>query len=259
MRATPRPRGGPPARWPRIQTVAGRRRLLALAVIGGALLVGYIVTMILFPAPLVGRDTPVARVIGLPAAEAEERLTEQGFRPRGESRETDPVVPVDHVIWQDPPAGVELSAGAQVRLVVSDGPASVQVPDVAEFDLDQAVRVLAAGGLRLGNVDSVTAAQPVGVVVSTRPTIGSSVPSGSAVDMVISRGPATVRVPGLVGLELGPARALIEAAGLRVGTVQTRAARRERPGVVLEQRPVAGTMISRQARVNLLIAEPEGP
>jgi len=246
-------------RPPRIQTVAGRRRLVALAVIGGALLAGYIMTMILFPAPLVGGDTAVDRVIGLPVEEAEARLKDQGFRPRSEERETDPVTPADHVLWQDPPPGVELSSGTQVRLVISDGPASVPVPDIAEFDFDQAVRVLAAGGLRLGSVDSVTAPQPVGVVVSTRPAIGASIRSGRSVDVVVSRGPATVRVPSLIGLDRVAARSLIEAAGLRVGTVQTRSARRERPGVVLEQTPAAGTMISRQARVNLLIVEPEGP
>lgn len=223
------------------------------------MLAGYLATMIIFPAPLLPRDTPVQRVIGMPAEEAAQTLEDQGFRSRVEERESDPTIPAGHVLWQDPPPGVELPAGTPIRLTVSEGPAPLLVPDVAEFEFDQAVRILAAGGFRLGAVDSVAASQPAGVVVATRPAMGSSRPPGSPVDLMVSRGPATVRTPSVVGLDRVAARELLEAAGLRVGTVQSRSSRRDRPGTVLEQRPSAGTLIPHQGAVNLLIARPEGP
>lgn len=246
-------------RLPRARTVAGQRRVRALAWIAGALLTGYLASMVIFPAPLVNRETPVARVIGEAIDAAERELTEQGFRPRIEDRETDPTIPADHVLWQDPPPGVELEAGTLVRLTVSDGPAGVVIPDLAEFGFNQAVRVLGAGGLRAGVVDSVAAAQPAGVVLSTRPPAGSSRPSGNTVDLVVSRGPATIRVPSVVGLDQVAAREALERAGLRVGVVQSRTAPSLPPGQVLEQRPGAGTLGTRGAAISLVIARMEDP
>lgn len=255
-------RGRPPRgrrlglRGPR--TLAGRRRLIGAGIIAGGALLGYLATMLLFPAPLVSRETPVARVIGLPAEEAQERLEAQGFRPRVEERSADPAIPAGHVLWQDPPPAVELPANTVVRLTVSEGPASSVVPDVTEFIADQAARILQAGGFRLGAVDSVAAPQPAGVVLSTRPATGTSRPAGSSVDLVVSRGPANIRVPDVVGMDRLQARQAIEAAGLRVGTITTRAARRQTPGRVLEQRPAAGTLSPRDGRINLILVRPEG-
>lgn len=238
-------------------TLAGRRRIIAGLIVAIAVIGGYLVTMIIFPAPLVGRDTPVTRVIGLPADEAERRLTDQGFRPRVEERDADPAIPAGHVLWQDPPPGVELAPNTLVRLAVSDGPASVPVPDVSEFSTEQAIRILSAGGLRLGSLDSVAAPQPAGVVLSTRPAIGSSLPSGRTVDLVVSRGPATIRVPNLVGMDRIVAQQALEAAGLRVGTIVSRASRTHASGSVMEQRPGANTLSPRGGRVDLIIVRPE--
>lgn len=246
-------------RRPRRRTVAAQRRLTALAWVVAALVLGYVGSMVMFPAPLVTRETPVARVIGLELAEAESRLTDQGFRPKSDDRETDPEIPADHILWQDPPPGLELEPGAVVRLTVSDGPASVTIPDLVDFEFEPAVRILRAGGFQIGTVDSVAAGQPSGVILATRPSVGSTRPSGSTVDLVVSRGPATIRVPSVVGMDRVAARAALEQAGLRVGNIQTRVVPRARPGQVLEQRPAAGTLSPRDAAILLVIVRPEGP
>ncbi|MFN2317592.1 MAG: PASTA domain-containing protein [Gemmatimonadales bacterium] len=238
-------------------TVAGRRRIIAALIVVIAVMFGYLVTMVIFPAPLIGGDTPVTRVIGLPAEEAERRLIDQGFRPRVDERETDPAIPAGHILWQDPPPGVELTPNTPILLTVSDGPASVPVPDVTEFSTDQAIRILLAGGLRLGTIDSVAAPQPAGVVLSTRPAIGSSLPSGSTVDLVVSRGPATIRVPNVVGMDRIVAQQALEAAGLRVGTIVSRPSQTQATGSVLEQRPGANTLSPRGGRIDLIIVRPE--
>lgn len=240
------------------RTLASQRRRIVLAWIGVAVVLGYLASMLMFPAPLVSRETPVALVIGLPVATAEERLEAQGFRPKAEDRENDPAVPADHVLWQDPPGGVELESGTVVQLTISDGPASTQIPDLSDFEFEPAVRVLRAGGFRLGAVDSVAAGQPAGVVISTRPPVGTSRPSGTTVDLVVSRGPANIRVPNVVGLDRVAARTMLEGAGLRVGVIETQSSRRLRPGQVLEQRPAAGTLSPRDASIRLIIVRPEG-
>jgi len=258
MKVTATPRK-PTRRTGGARTLASQRRRTVLAFVAAAIALGYAASMVMFPAPLVSRETPVARVIGLPVETAERQLEQQGFRPKAEDRESDPAVPADHVLWQDPPPGVELESGTVIQLTVSDGPANTQIPDLSDFDFEPAVRVLRAGGFRLGAVDSVAAGQPAGVVISTRPPVGASRPSGTTVDLVVSRGPATIRVPNVVGLDRSAARELLENSGLQVGEIQTRVSRRLRPGQVIEQRPAAGTLSPREAAIRLIIARPEGP
>jgi beta-lactam-binding protein with PASTA domain len=238
------------------RTVQARRRLRAVALVTGAGVAGYLASLIVYPAPLVTHDTRVALVVGLPVAEAEKELTAQGFRVKvAEAREADPALPPGHVVWQEPPASLALPEGSVVELTLSGGPAPVTVPDVLQFDLNDARQVIAAAGLAVGAIDSVPASTDRGVVVSTRPAEGTPRPPGARVDLVVSRGPADVRVPDLTGMTEQLARQRIEIVGLSVGLVQTRAAGRARPGTILEQRPIPGVLLPRGARVDLTVAD----
>lgn len=245
-------------RWP--ETLEGRRRLKGLWVILACAALGYIAAMIVFPAPLVSRDTPLTQVIGMAETEAIAAIERQGFKARIESRETDPMAKPGTVLWQDPPSSVELTPGAQVRLIISEGPPALNVPDLAEFEYDHAVRILAAGGLQVGSVDSVSAAQPAGVVISTRPAAGSTRPPGGSVDLIVSRGPSTIRVPDLTGMDRAAAQRALAEAGLRMGTMSSRPniLRRGRPGTITDQRPGPGTLVAKGSRVDLIVTRPEG-
>ena len=234
-------------------TVRGRNRLRAALILGGAGLAGYLVTCFAYPAPLVPRDRQVARVLGLPLATAEKELEADGFKVRAEEAEPDPVIPSGNVIWQDPPPETAFPRGATVRLTPSAGPANVPVPDVAAFEQDQARQVVEAAGLKVRDVDTLSSSAPAGVVIATRPPIGSSHPPGTAVELVVSRGPADTRVPEVVGLKQEDARQRLETAGLRVGTVTTRMAGPRQVGVVLDQRPAGGVLSAHGGRVNLVV------
>jgi serine/threonine-protein kinase len=240
------------ARW--LATVAARRRFKAAGILLGAGVAGWLVSLLAYPAPLVEREQPVPLVVGLPQEQAEQALETHGFRVKArEARESDPVLPAGSVTWQDPPAGVGLPQGSMVELTLSAGPAPIAVPDVKFFDLEEARRVITAAGLVVGGIDSVPADADRGVVVSTRPPDGSTRPPGARVDLVVSRGPAAVRVPDVSGLSEVVARQRIEAAGLRIGLVSGRRESRGRPSVVLSQRPNAGSLLPRGGRVDLVV------
>lgn len=239
--------------WP--ASVKGRDRLRIGLILGGATLAGYLATCVAYPAPLIPRDREVARVLGLPLPEAEKELSEQGFKAKVDGEDNDPVIPAGHIIWQDPPPEMSLPSGTTVHLTVSSGPATVTVPDVLSFELDQARQVLEAAGLRLGDVDSISSPLDAGLVVGTRPPTGGTKSPGSTVDVVVSRGPADIRVPDVVGLRQEEARTRLEAAGLKVGVVTTRPGKRNPPGIVLEQRPGAGVLTPNESRINLVISK----
>lgn len=234
--------------------VQSRRWLRTVTILVGAAVAGWLVSLIAYPAPLVNREQNVALVLGLPQAEAEKALAEQGFRVKlREAREADPALPAGHVVWQDPPPYLELPSGRVVELTLSDGPSQVPVPDVMYFDLEEARRVMTAAGLAVGGIDSVPADTDRGVVVSTRPPEGTLRPPGARVDLVVSRGPAAVRIPEVTGLTELVARERIAAAGLRIGLVSVQREGRGRPGTVLSQRPNPGSLLPKGGRVDLVV------
>ena len=238
--------------WP--ATVQGRERLRIVVILAGATLLGYFLTCVAYPAPILPRDQAVPRVLGLPLDAAERELANQGLRVRLEEQSADPVVPAGHILWQDPPPETELTEGAVVSLTVSSGPGPVAVPDVMAFDLPQARRVLEAAGLRIGAIDTVANVAEAGVILATRPAGGASRAPGGAVDLIVSRGPAEIRIPDLVGLPQEQARERLESVGLRLGSITTRSGRPEQPGVVVEQRPAGGTLAPHEGRVSLVIS-----
>jgi serine/threonine-protein kinase len=238
------------------RTVKGRERLRTATILVAALGLGYLVTCVAYPAPLVSSDVAVERVLGLPLEEAREELVGQGFRVRVENPVSDPVIPTGHVVWQDPPPATQLPKGtAVVSLVPSSGPAPVPVPDVAGFDLELARQVVAAAGFRIGSVDSLVSPTEPDVVIATRPETGTFRPPGSPLDLVVSRGAADIRVPNLVGTAREDARQRLEQVGLKLGSISTRAAGRAPPGLIVDQRPGAGILSPRGARVNIVVSQ----
>jgi len=238
--------------WP--TTVQGRDRLRIGSILGGATLLGYLLTCVAYPAPLIARDQSVPRVLGLPRAAAENELQVQGFKTKVEGEMPDPVIPAGHILWQDPPPETELARGTVVTLTVSSGPGPVSVPDVIAFEPVQARQVLEAAGLRIGNVDTVANTAEAGVIVATRPAAGASRTPGGAIDLVVSRGPADIRIPDLIGLRQEEARDRLESVGLRLGAITTRLARRGPVGIVVEQRPAGGALAPHEGRVSLVIS-----
>jgi serine/threonine-protein kinase len=239
--------------WP--ATVKGRERLRTGLILGGAALAGYLVTCVAYPAPLISRDHSVVRVLGLPRTGAEQELEARGFRSKVEAEEPDPVIPAGHVVWQDPPPETVVPAGTTVQLTLSSGPNPITVPDVVSFELSDARTVIEAAGLRVGSVDTIASASEAGVIVTTRPATGVNRSAGSTVDLVVSKGPANIRVPDVTGLRQEDARERLEAVGLKVGTITTRQSRRGGAGIVIEQRPAAGVFSPQEARVNLVISQ----
>lgn len=237
------------------KTVPGRRRLMTLVVLLAAGAAGYLATCIAYPTPVFRRDHAVPRVIGLPITDAERLLTNQGFRAHVVGDEPDPDVPGGAVLWQDPPPDLIAPRGTTVDLTRSTGPAPVPVPDVSDFELEDARRVLTAAGLLAGSVDSVPSGTPPGIVTGTRPPAGSARPPGTAVDILVSQGTSGASVPNVVGLRQEEAERQLQAAGFQVGRVLRAEGRRGPPGTVVEQRPNAGTPAPRRARVDLTVTE----
>lgn len=230
----------------------GRVWLRLAGLVAAAALAGYLLTVVIFPAPILPTTVAVPALRGVPADSGLARLSRLGLRGRLSDTSSDGFLGAGLVAWQSPAADTRLPVGAVVKLGVSSGASAVSVPDVTDLDLGLARDVLIASGLRIGTVDTVQLDAPMGTVVNTAPAAGANAKSGDIVQVHVSSGPPSVLVPDVVGLTVTEARDRIAAAGLRVGALSQQF--EGKAGTILAQRPAPGELVTRASGVDLTIS-----
>jgi len=98
---------------------------------------------------------------------------------------------IGKVAAQDPSVGTTVDDGSTVTIFIGEV-ARVQVPDVVGKPEAQADNMINAAGLVVGNTTQAPSdSVPSGSVISQNPPSGTEVDDGSAVDLVVSTGPAS--------------------------------------------------------------------
>ncbi|MEY2445123.1 MAG: eukaryotic-like serine/threonine-protein kinase, partial [Ilumatobacteraceae bacterium] len=129
--------------------------------------------------------------------------------------------PPNTVIATDPPFGQSAKQGTPITLTVSKAPDQVSVPDVTGQTGDAAKALLAAEPYTFDvTVTSEPSPDvPANNVLRTDPAVNTPVAKGSKINLIVSGGPAKVRVPPVEGLTEAAARNQLTQRGL-VATVQ---------------------------------------
>jgi eukaryotic-like serine/threonine-protein kinase len=151
-----------------------------------------------------------------------------------------------------PPEGTEVTKGTRVRLLVSQGPEQVTVPDVTGLTRDSAEARLRDEGLEVA-ADEQESDEPEGDVISQSPSGGSRVTLGSTVTIVVSTGRPQVTVPDVIGMGEERATGRISAAGLTAVRQERSVTDPAQDGVVVEQRPGAGTQLDQGGEVVIVV------
>ena len=134
----------------------------------------------------------VPNVVGQTQAAATSAITGAGLTAGTVTQQSSTTVASGNVISESPAAGTSVASGAAVSLVVSSGappPTQVAVPNVVGQTQAAATSAITSAGLTAGTVtmqSSTTVAS--GSVISESPAAGTSVASGSAVNLVVSSG-----------------------------------------------------------------------
>jgi beta-lactam-binding protein with PASTA domain len=132
----------------------------------------------------------------------------------------------------------------------------VAVPNVVGLTQSSAQEAVTAAGLTMGVItQAYSVTVPAGSVISQNPAAGTSVPPGSAVDLVVSRGKQPVTVPNVVGKPETSARRVITRAGLVVGNVTQAFSTTVPKGSVISQNPAAGTSALPGTAVDLVVSK----
>jgi eukaryotic-like serine/threonine-protein kinase len=158
----------------------------------------------------------------------------------------------DFAIRTVPPEGTEVTKGTRVRLLVSQGPEQVTVPDVTGLTRASAEARLRDEGLEVSAQEQESDVAE-GDVISQNPTAGTRVSRGATVTIVVSTGKPQVDVPDVVGMSEERATSRLSGVGLSPVRQERTVTDPAQDGVVIEQRPGAGTQVDEGREVVIVV------
>jgi serine/threonine-protein kinase len=188
----------------------------------------------------------VPALVNLSLEDAKKALAAVQLRPGTETRVASPKAP-GTVVSTRPGVGEELQRDTPVQLVISRGPDTV-VPDLLGLTVDEAkARFQPNQGITVeaDPVQQFSDTIPIGKVMSFAPGVNATVPFGSKITVVVSKGPDLVSVPPVTGMNPDDAGRTLAAAGLRVNNRMIPLI----PANVGKQEPAAGSLVKRNSEV----------
>jgi len=173
------------------------------------------------------------------------------------------------IVSQDPPAGSEVQQASVVKVEVVSGKELVPVPQLTGLTEAEAIRAITDAKLTLGiRTDSFDEAIHAGSVIGSTLPAGLEVPTGTAIDYEVSKGPeptpsptpsptpATVTVGSYVGLTAAAASTQATTEGL---VIRWQGATPADGDLVTAQNPPAGTVVEIGSPILLSAASPTPP
>ena len=174
---------------------------------------GDVVTITYNPARQLQTVPPIQ---GLSVENATKILAPLGFQLVILEVRNDPLVPLNQIITQEPLANEQVRSGSAVSVVVSGGTGGNNIPNIEGQVSSAAEQLLKSSPynfiVKITVEPSATVEQ--GRAIRTDPAIGTPLPAGSAIALIVSSGSPTVIVPDVTGKSEGEAQIAINAAGL---------------------------------------------
>ena len=170
----------------------------------------------------------------------------------------DPLVPLNQIITQDPLANEQVRSGSPISVVVSGGTGGSNIPNIEGQVSSAAEQLLKSSPYNFVVTITAEASATVekGRAIRTDPAIGTPLPAGSAIALIVSSGSSTVVVPDVTGNTEGEAQTAINAAGLITEIkYQNVPAGDENDGRVISQSREAQSAVAPGTKVTLVIGK----
>jgi serine/threonine-protein kinase len=174
----------------------------------------------------------------------------------------DPLVPLNQIITQDPLANEQVRSGSPILVVVSGGTGGSNIPNIEGQVSSAAEQLLKSSPYNF--VVTITAEPSTtvekGRAIRTDPMIGTPLPAGSPIALIVSSGSPTVVVPDVTGNTEGEAQTAINAAGLITEIkYQNVPAGDANDGRVISQSREAQSAVAPGTKVTLVIGKSTTP
>jgi serine/threonine-protein kinase len=182
----------------------------------------------------------VPDLTGMDITQADRALEARGLYLKVLGEENDISIPKGHIISQDVPPGTDIKGMAEVKVVVSKGPAVTKIPAAVGEKLDAALKQFTQKGLEVKVVEVHSDTVEEGTVIAQSPIPEKW--AGQGITLLASLGPYPVMYycPSFIGLLKADALMLARELGLNVEIEAPEA----EPVVVEEQKPLPGEQIA---------------
>jgi serine/threonine-protein kinase len=186
-----------------------------------------------------GRFISTPALATLSRAEAEHVAGQAGLKVRFTEEFSERVQP-GVVIDTEPGAGSKIVKGGRVEATVSRGPERFAMPTVVGLSRSAAESAVQRANLALGKVtEKHSETVQSGIVLSASKKPGTSLKRDAVVDLVISNGPAPIRIEDYVGRRASVAEKSLRKRGFAV-VIRTAHSDEVARGLVLDQDPASG-------------------
>ena len=175
--------------------------------------------------PLPSGDNASASLVDVPdirnhSLEEAERMLEEA-RLKYDPQPVESEAEANMVTGQEPEAGEEVEEYSVVTIYYSQGKSDIIIPNLENYSVDSAMTSLEDLGLAVsGRAEVYSDTIETGKVCGTEPVVGSAVKKGSAVKILVSKGPESkmTKVPNIVGRKVSVALDRLAERGLKGNT-----------------------------------------
>ena len=193
----------------------------------------------------------VPDVRGIPETNAVQQLLAKGLEPDVQ-RLPDAETALGLVAEQDPLPGRKRDKGDIVTIKVSTGPPRTRVPNVVGQGVAQALQELSDANLR-AHVVEINSDKPEGTVTGQAPKPGERLVEGARVRINVSKGPAPVQVPSVIGQPYESAQSQLQGIGFVVAREEVEST--DPAGQVVNQSPAPGNTARKGSTVTLQVSK----
>lgn len=157
------------------------------------------------------------------------------------------------VINQSPDPGVRIKEKSYITVFVTSDKVDVIVPDLVGYNLNDCEKLLSENNLRKRYVSYMDAEDvPVDFVIAQSYPPGARVPTGTEIDVLLSKGPKekSYIMPDVIGKKYSDVKIYFEMRGLEVMQNKVYYPGIE-AGLVVKQYPLSGYPINAKARISI--------
>jgi len=248
--------------------VANHLRMFIMSVAGLVIFVGIIAVSVFFITVRGAEQTMVPDVTGKELTEALLELQVKELYPRLQLRYSQNARDKGLILEQEPRPGTIVKAGRRIRLVVSQGVILNKVENfigrsIDEVRMDLQTIYTSSGGIPLHTIKDPliyeSSSEKPGTILAQKPEPGTDISGPMTLEFVVSRGRenTTVTVPQLAGQDISRALEVISGSGINFNFTSRERIGNEKGETVVSQTPPAGTTVSVNTLVQLIVTYPE--
>ena len=135
----------------------------------------------------------------------------------------------------------------------------IPVPNVVEQSKEAAIAELETVGLQNYSISEMHHDTiPLGYVVRQKPTANQIVKQNRNIELIISKGPVLIDVPGVEGLDVRVAESDLQAKGLKAKRTDEYS-EEHAAGIVIRQDPIEGMKLAKDQKVHLVVSSGPRP